>query len=285
VLYQMVKDTAVPNNPNGCFDWWGYAGSDYCTKSGTQMNAIYEMVVQLSSGAPSLPQPIGLSLLNVSDHSVTVGWQAVAGASSYRVYRNDNNVATVSILWFEDNGLSSGTTYSYHVVAISNQGGQSPPSGTLRVTTTGNPPPLGPVTGLRATSVTATSVALAWNSLSGAASYRVYRNNVQIAQPTLPSLSDSGLQPETTYVYTVRGVTSDGQEGPLSDQLIVETGSSWTCEEYYDNNYNHVGDNRAYTRVGYVYAIGSDDFMGLYNVGANTRLAETSQGYYVVGNC
>lgn len=31
-------------NPKGCWDWWGYAGSDYHTRSGVQMRAIHSMI-------------------------------------------------------------------------------------------------------------------------------------------------------------------------------------------------------------------------------------------------
>lgn len=31
-------------NPNGCFDWWGYSGSDYATKLGKQLQTIRNMI-------------------------------------------------------------------------------------------------------------------------------------------------------------------------------------------------------------------------------------------------
>jgi hypothetical protein len=42
VLYpQAVKGSG---NPNACFDWWGYTGQDYATKTGPQMKAIKAMI-------------------------------------------------------------------------------------------------------------------------------------------------------------------------------------------------------------------------------------------------
>lgn len=35
-------------NPNGCWDWWGYTGSGYATKDGTQMRAVIAMVQRLA---------------------------------------------------------------------------------------------------------------------------------------------------------------------------------------------------------------------------------------------
>jgi poly(3-hydroxybutyrate) depolymerase len=35
-------------NPRGCWDWWGYTGSDYHTKSGPQIRAVRSMLERLS---------------------------------------------------------------------------------------------------------------------------------------------------------------------------------------------------------------------------------------------
>jgi poly(3-hydroxybutyrate) depolymerase len=44
VLYpQAIADT-LPYNPEGCWDWWGYDGSNYAVKSAPQMRAITAMV-------------------------------------------------------------------------------------------------------------------------------------------------------------------------------------------------------------------------------------------------
>jgi len=41
-----------PQNPNGCWDWWGYTDSfmtdTYATKDGKQMAAIWEMASDLA---------------------------------------------------------------------------------------------------------------------------------------------------------------------------------------------------------------------------------------------
>jgi len=42
VLYPQTTSSGV--NPNSCFDWWGYTGSNYATRGGIQMAAIYRMV-------------------------------------------------------------------------------------------------------------------------------------------------------------------------------------------------------------------------------------------------
>jgi len=46
VLFPQVS--ASLTNPKGCWDWWGYTGSDYLTKSAPQIAAIWRMVERLS---------------------------------------------------------------------------------------------------------------------------------------------------------------------------------------------------------------------------------------------
>jgi Esterase PHB depolymerase len=43
-------------NPNGCWDWWGYTGSNYHTKRGPQMKAVMSIVEALQRGALQLKQ-------------------------------------------------------------------------------------------------------------------------------------------------------------------------------------------------------------------------------------
>ncbi|WP_105104228.1 PHB depolymerase family esterase [Microbulbifer pacificus] len=60
---------------------------------------------------------------------------------------------------------------------------------------------------------------------------------------------------------------------------------SFTCTQYTANNYSHVQAGRATTNGGYVYAVGSGNNLGLYNLFVTSTLAETAAGYYVKGNC
>jgi poly(3-hydroxybutyrate) depolymerase len=36
-------------NPKGCWDWWGYTGSDYHTRNGVQVRAVRAMIDAVSS--------------------------------------------------------------------------------------------------------------------------------------------------------------------------------------------------------------------------------------------
>jgi len=56
VLYPQAKPSEpstmawwLPFNPRGCWDWWGYTGTDYAVKSGVQITAIIAMVDRLAA--------------------------------------------------------------------------------------------------------------------------------------------------------------------------------------------------------------------------------------------
>jgi poly(3-hydroxybutyrate) depolymerase len=48
VLYPQVNKSQAPFNPQGCWDWWGYTGANYATRSGPQMVAIKAMISALA---------------------------------------------------------------------------------------------------------------------------------------------------------------------------------------------------------------------------------------------
>lgn len=57
VLYPYQVSSSTPNNPNGCWDWWGYETSTYALKTGPQMTAIKKMVDRVQSGSTGTPTP------------------------------------------------------------------------------------------------------------------------------------------------------------------------------------------------------------------------------------
>jgi len=46
VLFPQVEASAL-ENPQGCWDWWGYTGSDFLTRDAPQIKAVYRMLERL----------------------------------------------------------------------------------------------------------------------------------------------------------------------------------------------------------------------------------------------
>ena len=140
------------SNPNGCWDWVGWYGSNFDEKPGVQMTAIVKMVNQITSGynssgggggtgggttAPTAPT--GLAVSGTTSTSISLSWTASSGATSYSVFRNGVSVGTSTSTSYTDSGLNPSTTYGYYVEAV-NSVGTSPASSTVSGTTASSVP-------------------------------------------------------------------------------------------------------------------------------------------------
>ena len=287
VLYPQTAPSST-GNPNGCWDWWGYDDANYAKKSGRQMVAIKGMVDRVTAGFSALPAPAGLSVSGVTNSSVSLAWSAVSGAAGYNVYRSGSkvNASLVTAPAYTDTGLASGSSYSYTVKAVNSGGSSGAESAVVNATTSGNPPPLATPANLAVTGQTASTVSLAWSAASGATGYHVYRNGAKLnATPTgATSYTDSGLAASTTYSYAVTSYAA-GNESALSAPVSATTTSGFVCTVTTSSNYAHVTAGRAVNSGGYALAKGSNQNMGLNNTFYTSTLAQTSAGYYVIGNC
>jgi hypothetical protein len=84
----------------------------------------------------------------------------------------------------------------------------------------------------RVTNTTSNSISLAWNSVSGGVSYKVYRSASSSGTYTAfgnaisgASVVVSALNPDTTYYFKVAAVASNGTEGAQSSVLSGKTAS------------------------------------------------------------
>ncbi len=71
-------------------------------------------------------------------------------------------------------------------------------------------------------SITDTTLTLTWASVTGATSYVVYRDGVQIASTGLLFINDSGLTQLTKYAYNVK-VVSGSLTSNLSPTVVAQT--------------------------------------------------------------
>jgi poly(3-hydroxybutyrate) depolymerase len=212
VLFPQARADSTPHstaasnllpNPNACWDWVGWYGSNFAQKAGVQAAALKAMVDQVSSGTGgggggTLPAPTGVATSGATSSSMVISWSSVTGASGYNVYRGGSKVNA---------SLVTGTSFT-----------------------------------------------------------------------------DTGLSPGTTYSWTVRAVDTNGAEGAASNAATgTTTGSAATC--YTASNYSHTMAGRAYVVMGYTYANGSNQYMGLWNIFVTTTLKQTGPNYYVIGTC
>ena len=149
-------------------------------------------------------------------------WNAVEGATSYRIYRSTSKGSGYSLLGtttatsYTNTGAKAGTTYYYRVKAC-NDAGLSPysnvVSGKVKSVT---PKPSAPVVKI-GHSASSGKPMLTWNAVSGATSYKVYRATSQngtyslLGTVTATSYTNTGAKAGTTYYYKVKAVNSAGE--------------------------------------------------------------------------
>ena len=196
--------------------------------------------------APTVPStPTGLTA-TAGNAQVALSWNAVSGATGYKVYRDTTLIGSPTSTSFTYTGLANGTTYTYRVSATNAVGEGAKSSATTATPQAPATVPAAP------TGVTVTpgdvQVALSWNTVSSATNYKVYRNTTLIASPTSNSFTHTGLTNGTTYTYQISATNSIGEGAKSASvsatpQAPVVSGS-WPA--VYNTGYPHglPGDTR-----------------------------------------
>lgn len=179
---------------------------------------------------PAIPQPpVAPTISNIAttcNGTVTLTWNTVATATSYKVFRNGTQIATVTTGSYTDTGLTASTLYSYTVKAT-NANGDSPVSNSVSTTipNTCATAPTAPTIFAQTGTLCGGSVFVTWNAVSSATSYNVFRNGTLVATSSNVSFTDTGLTPGTSYSYTVQAVNAVGTS-PLSNVASATASSA-----------------------------------------------------------
>lgn len=200
-------------------------------------NGTGPMSTSVNATPAALPAaPTGL-MATPGNAMVTLTWTPVAGAMSYRVYRGTaagaqsaTAVATgLTTSAFVDSGLVNGAPFFYKVTAVG-AGGEGPRSSEASATPVA---PLPAPTGLTATAGNG-QVSLSWATVTGAASYSLYRGTATGAEgPTpiatgilTPDFIDNGLTNGLTYFYQVTAVNSTSQSARSAEANATPTSAA-----------------------------------------------------------
>ncbi|HEX8914992.1 MAG TPA: fibronectin type III domain-containing protein [Humisphaera sp.] len=230
------------------------------------------------------PQPAtALDAAGVSPTRVDLTWAANSlSATSYTVYRSTAAGAFVAIddslpgnaASFSDTTVVGGTAYAYKVVA--NDGAlDSAASNTDTVTTVP-----AAVAGLNAVSSEPTSVALTWNSSTGANAYRVERsvNGTdwdEVDTISGNSLTDEGVTEGTAYTYRVTpaGVAGDGPVATTAVTTLAAPATSVAVSDFTDTTVTLTWVDNSGGETGFVVERSTDgeNFTTLTTTAANAQ--------------
>ena len=185
---------------------------------------------------PAIVQAQGLS-----DTVVEVMWTAVAGATSYDVYRGATHVGVaVTSTLFDDGGRTANTTYTYTLTATVG-GTPSAPSSAASATTQAPHDAQAPTTPgtITASALTSSSVKLSWGGSSDnqrVEGYRILRSPAGQSSPLLDidttdaitSYTAKALQAGKAYTFGVQAIDTEDNASPIRTISITTAASTNT---------------------------------------------------------
>jgi chitinase len=197
------------------------AAPTYCASCGWYTDLGACGTVGGDTTAPSVPA--NLASPSKTSTSITLSWSAStdnvggSGVAGYDVYRGTSLVGSPTATSYTDSGLTPATSYTYRVRARDVATNASAQSAAITVSTnsagTCTTVPSVPA-GLNSPSQATNSISLAWGSVAAGANctikYRVFRGGVQQGEVTTNSFTNSGLNPDTAYSFTVAAVSEAG---------------------------------------------------------------------------
>jgi len=285
-----------PANNNG----GGGGGGNNQQQSGGDDNSSNSSQNPNNNSGGNSKVPARVTAVGSSSKSITISWSAVPDASSYYIYRNDQesgpytragSMYAFNGTSYTDNGLADYTTYYYKVAAYigSKEGEQSAP---VSATTFLVAP-----TGVKAKSETSSSITINWNNLQYATAYRIFKYSnddyTEVGTSTSNSYTDTGLPTNTKYSYKVSGYNNIA-EGDVSSSVDATTilkaptrvtaeGSSksitisWGAVPDASSYYIYRSDQESgpYTRAGSMYAFNGTSYK-------DNGLADNTTYYYKV---
>jgi len=193
----------------------------------------------LPTSAPAAPE--GLTVTSAGHQSVALNWNPSAGANYYTIYRStlydngggaSNTLNTIVLAnnitgdSYTDTSPTDGSIYSYYVTATST-GGVSTNSASAVAVPLPSPPASAPANLTVTPQTGQTNYFLTWSPVSGAVGYIVSRSTnssvplnygTYVMSITETNWSDTGLDANEQYFYTVTAVNAAGTSGsaPIS---------------------------------------------------------------------
>jgi spore germination protein YaaH len=161
--------------------------------------------------------PVAAAATNVTAGAATLSWGRSKAARSrvtgYRLLSGARTVRSVKGTRVRLTGLGSSRTLTFRVIALDSFGWASKRSGPIKVVT-GHDPPAAPGTP-RATSVTDTTLSLAWTASglpagSRLRGYRVMRDGVVVRQVPAAAADLTNLAPKSSHDWSVAAVDTRG---------------------------------------------------------------------------
>lgn len=206
--------------------------------------------VEVTTKEPvALPEvPSGLKAIKVSASSFEIQWSPVAGADSYRIYRQSDgedmftlldSVDAPSASYMDDSVSVDSSGYSYRISAVNEQG-ETDGSAGMHIAMPAPSPPTDLVVGL----IGEDFVGLIWTSGGGANGVNVYRESNGVVEHVgvakVNTFYDRTAESGVAYTYYVKAQNAAG-ESEASGSVEATPGLVSVLEQYL-KQYERTGD-------------------------------------------
>ncbi|MBI2232593.1 MAG: DNRLRE domain-containing protein [Candidatus Aenigmarchaeota archaeon] len=194
---------------------------------------LYRYAKSESSAVDNTPpsQVTGLIAAPVSSSQIDLNWNLATdnvGVAGYRIYRNNVQIATSSMNFYNDFGLTASTAYNYKIAAYDAAGNIGIPSTQAGATTLASDTTAPIINNIAIPSITSTSAVVTWNTnemsthqveygLTDSYGSQTAENTVLMASH---SQSLASLLPNTLYHFRVKSKDASGNLAPSSDNTF-----------------------------------------------------------------
>ena len=199
-----------------------------CTSSAA-MRCFWRPVSSSLRRRPRPPSPITSGTQRKLTTSITIYWDASAGASGYTLYLDFNKVDTTSGTSYTFTGLPCGTPHHLGVDAYNSVGTQST-TGTVLVATSDCPPadtsPPSEPTHIGYSTRTTTTISLYWDPSTdnvGVAGYTLYLDFNEVGTTTSTTYTFTGLPCGTPHHLGVDAYDTAGNHSATGTVLVGTT--------------------------------------------------------------
>ena len=164
------------------------------------------------------PDPVRDLAASVGNGTVTLSWSASEGASGYRLSRDGVQLSDQTDLTFTDT-VAKNQSYVYSVIAYNDEGESNPAELTVFVPLV----PPGCPQNFRQTEQTYFTIGLAWDAVSGANGYKLYKDGALLSTQTGTTYTDVGMMPAESHTYTLTAYNDDGDSAAVSLTAATKT--------------------------------------------------------------
>ncbi|MGO4695495.1 S-layer homology domain-containing protein [Paenibacillus sp. 2TAB26] len=178
-----------------------------------------------------IPAPAKITVTGATYNSASFNWTPVDDAEIYVITRNGNQIASGISTSYTDTGLEEQVIYTYRVVAKIGNSAGAYAEAMIVTPVKPNPEDLIPqmpsadVVQFKANSagITTSSISLFWNTITSADTYTVKRDGVTVHTGSATTFTDTGLEADHTYIYTLTASNVYGESASVSTEATTKT--------------------------------------------------------------